>query len=113
MNTVDEYMETIRPDFRKELQRIRNVVKREVPEAQEVISYGVPTFKYKGKSLLHYAAFKDHMSIFPTSQPIKELEDDLRKFKTAKGTLRFTLEQLVPDEIIIALVTVRRAEIDA
>lgn len=111
-DTVQEYLEALEPPQRLELQRIRNLIKKEVPEAEESISYQMPTFKLSGKPLIYYAAFKNHFSIFPTSGPIAELEEDLKEFQTAKGTIKFTLENPIPDELIKRLLKARIKQIN-
>lgn len=110
--TIDTYLQDVPQPQQTELQRIREFIKQTVPSAEETISYGMPTFKYKGKSLIHFAAFKDHLSIFPTSAPIAELKEQLADFATAKGTIHFTVEKPVPDNVIKQLLEVRIADID-
>lgn len=107
MSAVDEYLGKVPAPQRAELERVRNIVKKAVPEAEEVISYGIPGFKYQKKYLFGYAAFKDHMSIFPTATPVKGLEHMLSGFELSKGTVQFTVEHPVPEGIIKELVSVR------
>jgi len=100
MSEVNDYLTKLDPEQKAQLEKIRQFVKQEVPDAVEVISYGMPGFKYKNHYLLGYAAFKDHLSLFPTSQPIAELDKRLAKFKTSKGTLQFTKEDPIPEPLI-------------
>lgn len=105
---MDEYLSTINPSQRQALQRIRNTVHELVPEAEEMISYGIPTFKYRGKPLIHFAAFKDHMSVFPTADPmIQVIGDQLAEFRTSKGTLQFTEDNPIPEDLIRKIVETR------
>lgn len=113
MNEVDAYLDRLEAPQRAELQRIREIVRKTVPEAEEVISYMMPTFKYKDRSLLHYAAFKNHMSIFPTATPPEVLKDRLKDYRTAKGTIQFTLDNPLPEELIKEIIAVRRNQIDS
>lgn len=113
MKTVDEYLGKVSDPQKTELERIRNIIKQTVPDAEEVITYGMPGFKYKGKYLIAYAQFKNHMSIFPGSEPIEVLRDKLRKFKISKGTVQFTTENPIPKPIITDLVESRRRNIDS
>jgi uncharacterized protein YdhG (YjbR/CyaY superfamily) len=83
-----------------------------VPEATESISYAIPTFKYKNQPLLYYAAFKDHMSLFPTPGPAEQLDEKLADYKVSKGTIKFTLENPLSDLLITDIVHARLAEID-
>lgn len=107
MNEVNNYLAGVQPDKRKELERIRAIVKAFVPDATESISYGMPTFKYDGKPLLYYAAFKNHLSIFPTPEPTEQLRDSLKSYKVSKGTIQFTLDKTLPKQIIEDILTIR------
>jgi len=110
MATVDEYLETVTPSQKIALERIRIIVKQVVPEAEESISYGMPTFKYKGKSLLLFSAFKNHMSIFGH---LSAFEEELKDFKLShKGTVQFTEAKPIPEPTIKEIVLKRRHEID-
>jgi uncharacterized protein YdhG (YjbR/CyaY superfamily) len=64
------------------------------------MSYGLPTFKLNGKVVVHFGAFKDHMSLFPGATPVAELQDRLGEFKTAKGTIQFTPDHPIPDDVL-------------
>ena len=82
-------------------------------EATEAISYGMPAFKYKG-SLVGYAAFKEHCSFFPMSGTlIEEMQDDLKKYKTSKGTIQFPLDKPLPAALVKKLVKARILENDS
>lgn len=113
MSQIDTYLdEHASASQRPHLEHIRQLVLEMVPEATETIGYGIPTFKYKGKNLIHFAAFKHHMSIFPTASPIAELKDQLAAFTVAKGTIQFTEDNLIPDELIKQLVELRLHDIE-
>jgi uncharacterized protein YdhG (YjbR/CyaY superfamily) len=112
MSEVDTYLAALPQSQRVELEKIRSIVKHMVPDSEELISYKMPTFKYKGKSLIHFAAFTNHMSLFPASGRITEkLGDKLADFKTSKGTLQFTVEQPIPEAIIVKIIQLRIQEI--
>jgi uncharacterized protein YdhG (YjbR/CyaY superfamily) len=112
MSEVDTYLATLPESQRLELEKIRLIVKRMVPDAEELISYKMPTFKYKGRPLLHIAAFTNHMSLFPASGRITEkLSDKLTDFKTSKGTLQFTVDKPIPESLIKEIITLRIQEI--
>lgn len=113
MGVVDDYLAKVPAAERAELERIRKLVKRQLPEATEVISYGMPGFKYRGKYLLGYAAFKDHLSLFPTSQPVELLHASLQDYKTAKGTIQFTLDNPLPDILIKEIINLRMQAISS
>lgn len=109
MSAIDTYLKSVEPSQQKELQRIREFIIKLVPEAEETLSYGMPTFKYKGKILLHIGAFKNHMSIFPTADPEigSQLSRQLEEFRTSKGTLQFTEAHPIPDSLIKDIVAIR------
>lgn len=112
MSVIDTYLQDIPSAQRAALERIRVIVKQMVPDAEEVISYGMPTFKHNGKPLLHIAAFKDHMSIFPTGDPMVDtIGDELKKFRTSKGTLQFTEDAPIPETVIKQIIAVRLSSI--
>jgi uncharacterized protein YdhG (YjbR/CyaY superfamily) len=112
MTDIDTYLARIEDYQRDEFERVRKIVKREVPEAEETISYGIPTFTYKGKYLLYFGAFKKHMSLFPGSYLIDELADELKDFKMSKGTIQYSKDMVVPESVIKKLITMRKGELD-
>ena len=113
MSEIDNYLDQLDPLQRKELEQIRQTVKTLVPEAQEVITYGMPGLKYKGKYLFAYGGFKDHMSVFPGADPVASTQEKLKGYKISKGTIQFTLNMPLPKEIIKELVETRLKAINA
>jgi uncharacterized protein YdhG (YjbR/CyaY superfamily) len=105
--TVDEYLANVEPEQRAVLERVRMLIQRVAPEAIESISYGMPAYKYHGKPLAYYAAFKDHLSFFPTPDPADKFKEQLATFKTSKGTIQFTVEHPLPDDLITAMLRYR------
>jgi uncharacterized protein YdhG (YjbR/CyaY superfamily) len=97
--TIDGFISTYPPEVRAMLEQIRHTIKKTVPEAQEKIAYGIPTFTYHG-NLVHFSAYEKHIGFYPGSAPIAELKDELRPYDTAKGTVRFPLDKPVPLELI-------------
>ena len=93
----------------RRLQAIRAAIKAVVPEAQEKISYQMPTFYYKG-NLVYFAAFRHHISFFPASSGISAFEADLAAFKRAKGTVRFPHDKPIPLDLIARITAFRVAE---
>jgi uncharacterized protein YdhG (YjbR/CyaY superfamily) len=104
MTVVDDYLKKADPVQRDALEHVRSVIKQIAPDAEEVITYGMPGFKYNGKYLISFAGFKDHMSVFPGADPVATLADKLKPFKTSKGTVQFTLEKPLPDDLLIEIV---------
>jgi len=108
MSAIDDYLDKhATASQRKILGHIRSVAVKLVPEPEEVISYGIPTIKYKGKYVIYFAAFKNHLSIFPGAALTDELKAKLNGFKVAKGTIQFTEDNPLPDEIIEEIVSMR------
>jgi len=99
MKTIDEYIESFEPEIKKTLIELRNFIKSKVPEATEKISYGMPTFYLHG-NLIHFAAFKNHYSIFPSPSGIDAFEKELTPYRTGKGTLSFPMNKPLPWNII-------------
>ena len=108
-NDIDTYIASFPPEIRKELEKIRTVIRKAAPEATEAISYGMPTFKQNG-NLVHFAAFKNHIGFFPTPKPIEVFSKELSEFVTSKGTIRFPLNKQIPYDLIAAIVKFRVEE---
>jgi uncharacterized protein YdhG (YjbR/CyaY superfamily) len=108
--TVDEYLERVPEPARTTLKKIRTVIRSVAPpEATEGISYGMPTFKYKGM-LASFAAFSDHCSLFPGAGPTIEFRNELKNFQTSKGTIRFAPNKPLPATLLKRLMKARIAE---
>ena len=108
--TVDEYLERVPEPARTTLKKIRTVIRSVAPpEATEGISYGMPTFKYKGM-LASFAAFSDHCSLFPGAGPTIEFRNELKNFQTSKGTVRFAPNKPLPTALLKRLLKARIAE---
>ena len=111
---IEATLAALPADQRAALQAIRETIATAAPEAVETISYGMPAFRYRGRALVSYAAFKAHCSFFPMSaELIGKYRDELAGFATAKGTLRFTPEHRIPEALVERIVRERMAQIDA
>jgi uncharacterized protein YdhG (YjbR/CyaY superfamily) len=108
--TVDEYLDRVPEPARSTLYELRAVIRSVAPpEATEGISYGIPTFKYKGM-LASFAAFSNHCSLFPGAGPTIEFKNDLKDFQISKGTIRFAPNKPLPAALIKKLLKSRVAE---
>jgi uncharacterized protein YdhG (YjbR/CyaY superfamily) len=108
--TVDEYLEGVSEPGRTTLSKLLSAIRSVAPpETTEGIGYGMPTFKYNGV-LVSFAAFKDHCSLFVGAQPIVEFRNELKNFKTSKGTIRFDPGQLLPAALLKKVLKARVAE---
>lgn len=112
MSTIEDYLDKATPTQKAEFERIRKIVRELAPEAEEVMSYGIPTFKHKRRPLIYFGAFKDHMSIFPASDEMMETIPELSKFRTSKGTLRYTEDNLIPDSLVKKFIRYNSAELE-
>jgi uncharacterized protein YdhG (YjbR/CyaY superfamily) len=102
--TIDEYLSSTTPVFRKELEQIRSLIKKLVPTAEETISYNMPTFKYKDRPLVFFTASKNHMSFYPSPWSIEDFKDKLKDYKTTSHAIQFTLKNPLPKDLIKELV---------
>ena len=110
---VDAYLAQVPEPGRTTLEKVRATIRSAAPkEATEGISYGMPAFRYKG-ALVGYAAFKDHCSFFPMQASlIDEMKDELKSYRTAKGTLQFPQDKPLPAALVKKMVKLRVAEND-
>ena len=102
---VESYLAACPEPHRTTLEKLRATIRSVVPkETTEAISYGMPTFKYKG-GLVAYAAFKGHCSFFPMSgRIVEDFAEELRAFKTSKGTIQFPVDKPLPPALVKKLV---------
>lgn len=107
--SIDEYIHTFPDDVQQKLQKIREVIKKAAPEAEEAISYQMPTFKLNG-NLVHFAAFKNHIGLYPAPSGISAFENEIKNYKHAKGSMRFPLDQPIPFDLIAKIVKFRVQE---
>jgi uncharacterized protein YdhG (YjbR/CyaY superfamily) len=108
--TIDEYIASFPPDIQEKLQGIRALIHKTAPDAEEAIRYGIPTFRQDGNNLVHFAAFKDHLSFFPTSSGVAKFRKELSSYKLSKGTIQFPLDGPVPYDLVERITRVRTGE---
>jgi uncharacterized protein YdhG (YjbR/CyaY superfamily) len=109
--SVEAYMATLPADSRAALEKLRKTIRAAAPEATEAISYQMPAFKQDGRSLVSYAAFKDHCSLFPMSlKVIADHMDELKPHLSGKGTIRFEMDKPLPATLVKKIVKARLAE---
>jgi uncharacterized protein YdhG (YjbR/CyaY superfamily) len=107
--TVDDYLARVPEPARSTLEKMRAAIRSVVPrEAAETISYGIPAFRHK-VVIVWYAAFADHVSVFPTASVIEAFKDELAEFKTSKGTIQFPTDKPLPIALIKRIVKARVA----
>ena len=108
---VDAYLAKVPEPARATLEKVRATIRSVVPaETTEGLSYGMPAFRYKG-ALVVYAAFKDHCSFFPCQASlIDQMKDELKNYRTSKGTLQFPLDKPLPAALVKKMVKARIVE---
>jgi uncharacterized protein YdhG (YjbR/CyaY superfamily) len=110
---VEAYLDALPPDQRALLQRVRERIARVVPDAEETISYDMPTFRRGGRFLLSYAAWKRHCSLYPlTDAFFAEHQAELEGYGRTKGSIHFTPGRPLGDELLDELVRERVAELE-
>lgn len=103
----DSYLSLQPEKVRVVLQKLHKTIKDLVPDADEVISYGMPAFKYHGM-LVGFAAFKNHCSLFPwNGLTVVEFKEELKTFSVSKGTIRFTVEKPLPVALVKKIIKAR------
>jgi uncharacterized protein YdhG (YjbR/CyaY superfamily) len=108
---VEAYLAKVPEPARATLEKVRATIRSVVPaETTEVLSYGMPSFRYKG-GLVGYAAFKDHCSFFPMNAAlIDSMKEDLKGYRTSKGTLQFAVDKPLPVALLKKMVKTRIAD---
>jgi uncharacterized protein YdhG (YjbR/CyaY superfamily) len=107
--SIDEYIATFPAETQKILEELRATIKAAAPEAEEKISYQMPTFALKG-NLVHFAAWKNHIGFYPAPRGIEAFKDELSIYEGAKGSVKFPIDKPLPLELIGRIVKFRVAE---
>jgi uncharacterized protein YdhG (YjbR/CyaY superfamily) len=106
---IDEYISMFPGNVQTILKKLRQTIREAAPQAQEVISYKIPTFRLNG-NLVHFAAYEDHISFFPTSSPREAFKKELSKYKGGRGTIQFPLVEPIPYALVRKIVKYRVKE---
>jgi uncharacterized protein YdhG (YjbR/CyaY superfamily) len=111
MSEVDDYLAALSDEQRVALQHLRETIRSIIPDAQEVMSYGMPGFRIDGEVVAGYAAFRHHLSYFPHSGSVlAECIDDVASYKQTKSSLHFSAAQPLPTALVRNLIRARRAQ---
>lgn len=106
---IDDYIAQFPMETQAILEQLRSTIRAVVPEAQEVISYGMPAFKLKSV-LVYFAATKNHIGFYPTSSGVAAFQDELAPHDYSKGTIRFPMDKPLPLDLIRTIVRFRVEE---
>jgi uncharacterized protein YdhG (YjbR/CyaY superfamily) len=107
LKTIKTYIAVYPKETQVVLKKIYELIHSLVPSAEEKISYGIPTFKLKGKNLVHFAAYAHHIGFYPGSEAIGVFEDELKGYVLSKGTVQFQLDEPIPYEMITKITKFR------
>ena len=108
--TIDEYIAGFPDHVQEILQKIRATIRKAAPEAEETISYKIPTFNLNGHYLIYFAAYKKHIGMYPVPIGDTDFLEEIAPFQAGKGTLQFPLDQPIPYKLITKIVRLRIKE---
>lgn len=100
---VEEYFKKQEKEQKEVLKKIRGLVRKIAPEAEEGMSYGAPAFKLNGRQIV-YAGFKKHIGLYPEPETIERFKEELKNYETSKGAIKFYLDQPIPYDLIERIV---------
>jgi uncharacterized protein YdhG (YjbR/CyaY superfamily) len=108
---IDDYLEALEEPKRSTLSRLRETILSIVPEAEQGISYGMPAFKLRDRTIAGFAAFKDHLSYLPHSgSVIPRLRKETEAYTSTKGSLHFPIDEPLPTALVRKLLALRMEE---
>jgi uncharacterized protein YdhG (YjbR/CyaY superfamily) len=109
--SVDEYIDSQPEAVQGVLKRVRSIIRKAVPDADEMISYGIPTYKLHGRPVIYFAGWSHHYSLYPSgARLVAAFKDDLAPYDISKGTIRFPLSEPIPVKLIAAIAKFRIKE---
>jgi len=107
--TMDEYIAAFPKEVQDILEKMRGTIRESAPQAEEAMSYGIPTFKLNG-NLVHFAAYKNHIGFYPTPSAIVAFKKELSPYRQAKGSVQFPIDQPIPFDLVKKIVRYRVGE---
>ena len=108
--TMDAYIASVPKEIQDILEKTRQTIRKAAPGAVEAISYQIPTFKLNGKNLVHFAAWKDHIGFYATPSGNAAFKKELSRYKVAKGSIQFPLDEPIPYDLVAKMVLFRVKE---
>ena len=106
---IDEYIAAFPKEIQQKLTQLRKAIRESAPDAEEKISYQMPTFAQNG-NLVHFAAFKNHIGFYPAPSGIENFQEQLARYKSSKGAIQFPLDEEIPLGLVREIVKFRLAE---
>lgn len=111
IDSIDQFISTYPPEVQTILKKIRAVIQKSAPGAEEAMAYGIPTFRLNGKNLVHFSAFKEHIGFYPTPSGIEKFKKELSAYEWAKGSVKFPLNKPIPYALIGRITQFRVKEV--
>lgn len=108
--SIDEYIAAFPTETQIVLEQIRAAIKNVAPDAEETISYGIPTFKLNNTYVVYFAGFKNHIGFYPAPVAVEAFQKEFESYKTGKGSIQFPLDQPMPFDLITRIVQFRIRE---
>jgi uncharacterized protein YdhG (YjbR/CyaY superfamily) len=109
---VDEYITAFSPHLQAILQQVRSTIRKWAPKAEEIISYGIPAYRYNNSPLVYFAGFKNHIGFYALPSGSEAFKKELTTYKVGKGSIQFPLDKQVPLDLIARIVRYRIEEIE-
>ncbi|MCA9381022.1 DUF1801 domain-containing protein [Candidatus Dojkabacteria bacterium] len=109
--SIDEYISKQPKEIQPTLEKIRKTILKVNPDFEEDIRYGMPTFRLKDKNIVHFAAFANHIGFYPTPSGLDEFEQDLKPYRSGKGTAQFKIDEPIPFDLIEKITKFRVNEV--
>ncbi|MEG0659437.1 iron chaperone [Anaerorhabdus sp.] len=109
MTVIDDYIATCPVEHQPKLIEIRTIIKKAAPQAEEKISWGMPTFYLNG-NLVHFALAKKHIGFYPGASGVSDFEERIQEYKHSKGAIQFPLDKPLPKKLIMDIVKFRIKE---
>ncbi len=110
METIEQYIATLPAEIQVIAEQIRQIIKKEAPDCQENIAYGMPAYKTFGKPLVYFAAYKNHIGLYATPSGHSHFSKELANYKQGKGSVQFPINAPIPYELIKQIVAFRVKE---
>lgn len=109
ITNIDQYIAQFPEETQQQLERMRSIIKKAVPAAEETLGYGMPAFRLF-KNLVYFAGYKNHIGLYPMPSAIAEFQEDFKVYKSSKGAIQFPIDKPLPAELITDIVIFRARE---
>lgn len=109
--TIDQYIKTFPADVQVKLEEVRRTIRRTAPDAVETIAYQMPTFNKNGKHLIHFAAWKNHIGLYPVPSGTEAFQKEISAYREARSSALFPLDKPIPLDLVRKLIMFRAKEL--